>query len=90
MNKAWRCTYALFSVNLPGEYGREGKWSKADCTENAAFICQVQPAAFTKECDDRFSLRNRLKKCSLNSQIANILTSFLSKKMQKFGLKKTT
>jgi len=41
-NPDWRCTYALFSVNLPGDFGRDGKWVKGECSDKNAYICQVR------------------------------------------------
>jgi len=40
-NEDWRCVYALFSVNVPGDFGRDGKWVKGR-VENSLpyFACE--------------------------------------------------
>ena len=53
-NSDWRCAYALFSVNLPGDFGRDGKWVKGPCSDENQFICEVHPELFRRECDNGF------------------------------------
>jgi len=55
-NKDWNCVYALFSVNVPGDFGRDGKWVKGKCSDTGAYICQVHPELYRRECDDGFAL----------------------------------
>ena len=43
-------------MNLPQDYGRDGKWVKASCSDSEAFICQVHPELFQRECDVNFQL----------------------------------
>ena len=65
-NKDWRCVYALFrlateknneklfkksSTFLPGDFGRDGKWVKAACSDNNVFICEVKESLFKRDCD---------------------------------------
>ena len=55
-NIGWRCVYSLFSANLPGDYGMDGKWVKGQCSDQNAFICQVAADNFRRECDNGFEL----------------------------------
>ncbi|CAG5103418.1 Oidioi.mRNA.OKI2018_I69.chr1.g764.t1.cds [Oikopleura dioica] len=45
-----RCTFALFTENLPQDYGTEGKWVKNECTKRFSFICKVQKMGCVPDC----------------------------------------
>ena len=53
-----RCTFALFSNNLPGDYGHEGKWYKEKCekTKGTNFICKLDESNFIRKCDQGWDL----------------------------------
>ena len=51
-----RCTYALFSDHLPGEYGRDGKWVKGKCNQKFKYVCRMDPANFVRQCDEGWML----------------------------------
>ena len=46
-----RCTFSLFSNNLPPNYGQEGKWYKEKCekTKGLDFICKLDEQYFVRE-----------------------------------------
>ena len=43
-----RCTYALFSDHLPGDYGTQGKWVKGKCENEFKFVCSVDSDSFVQ------------------------------------------
>jgi len=51
-----RCTYALFSNNLPGDFGQEGKWYKDKCNRENSFVCKMHHSRYTRDCDDGWKL----------------------------------
>ena len=76
-----RCTFALFSNNLPGEnFGQEGKWYKEKCskTKGSNFICKMNEKDFVKKCDKGWDLSNwgRDEMCLRSSSNSNILFIF--------------
>ena len=52
-----RCTFMLFSDNLPGgeTYGREGKWVKGICNKAGKYICRVKQDKFVTNCPAEFT-----------------------------------
>ena len=52
MDPSRRCTMALFSNNLPQDYGHEGKWYKEKCdkTKGLKYVCKMDEEWFVKEC----------------------------------------
>ena len=40
-NRDKRCTYALFSDHLPGDYGTQGKWVKGKCEQKFKYVCRM-------------------------------------------------
>ena len=36
---------------MPGDFGRDGKWVKAACSDNNVFICEVKETLFKRDCD---------------------------------------
>ena len=51
-----RCTFALFSNNLPAGFGQEGKWAKHVCTHQNSFICKINENDVVKECDSGWTV----------------------------------
>lgn len=45
-----RCTFALFSNNLPDGFGDEGKWSKAHCQNRYSFVCKIVQGHAVQDC----------------------------------------
>ena len=56
-NPDHRCTFSLFSNNLPGDFGHEGKWYKEKCekTKGLNFICKIDESTFTPECESKYT-----------------------------------
>jgi len=54
-NPDFRCTYALFSDHLPGDYGTQGKWVKGKCEQKFKYVCKLDQNNFVRECDDGFT-----------------------------------
>ena len=48
-----RCTFALFSNNLPAGFGTQGKWSKDKCDSKNSFICKVRGSKYNKNQTDK-------------------------------------
>ena len=53
-----RCTFSLFSNNLPADYGHEGKWYKEKCekTKGLNFICKIDEQYVIRKCPSGYSL----------------------------------
>ena len=51
-----RCTFSLFSNNLPQDYGHEGKWYKEKCekTKGLNFVCKMNENWFIKTCPSSY------------------------------------
>ena len=45
-----RCTFALFSKNLPAGFGAEGKWVKFDCQRANSFVCKFVDGHVVVKC----------------------------------------
>ena len=47
-----RCTFSLFSNNLPLDYGHEGKWYKEKCekTKGLSFVCKINEDDVVRVC----------------------------------------
>ena len=47
-----RCTFSLFSNNLPADYGNEGKWYKEKCekTKGLSYICKINENDVIRDC----------------------------------------
>ena len=58
MDPSRRCTYSLFSNNLPQDYGHEGKWYKEKCEKNKYFdfVCKIDEKNVKKKCPSDFEL----------------------------------
>ena len=52
-----RCTFALFSNNLPdAANGDEGRWAKHSCSERNSYICKIAETDVVKECDSGWTV----------------------------------
>ena len=60
MDPSRRCTYSLFSNNLPQDYGHEGKWYKEKCekTKGFDFACKIDEKNVKKKCPSGYDVVN--------------------------------
>ena len=58
MDSTRRCTFALFSNNLPQDYGHEGKWYKEKCekTKGLDFVCKIDEKNVKRKCPGEFDV----------------------------------
>lgn len=58
MDPSRRCTFALFSNNLPQDYGHEGKWYKEKCekTKGLDFVCKIDEKNVRRKCPGYFEV----------------------------------